>query len=75
MWCARRTRFASDGIRATEYAENTDRCLMFVVYVAFSIAGWVALGLFLSYWAGLISGRRLAHRKKSELVESHEKHS
>ncbi len=45
---------------------------MFVVYVAFSIAGWVALGLFLSYWAGMISGRRLALREKPKPVDSHE---
>ena len=45
---------------------------MFVVYVAFSIAGWVALGLFLSYWAGMISGRRLSQCEKPEPMDSHE---
>jgi hypothetical protein len=38
---------------------------MKVIYVAFSIAGWVALGLLLAYWAGLVQGRKHERRQKS----------
>ena len=33
------------------------------LYIAYSIAGWIALGLLLAYWAGVAHGRRLARRE------------
>jgi hypothetical protein len=39
---------------------------MKVIYVAFSIAGWVALGLLLTYWAGLVQGRKHERRQRSQ---------
>ena len=45
---------------------------MFVIYVVFSIAGWVALGLFLSYWAGMVFGKRIARRENIESTDTHE---
>jgi len=39
---------------------------MKVIYVAFSIAGWVALALLLAYWAGLLQGRKHERRQRSQ---------
>ncbi len=46
---------------------------MFVVYVTFSIAGWVALAVFLTYWALHHFRRRALNRKTLKPVEAHEK--
>ena len=31
---------------------------MYVIYLIYGILGWVALGLFLAFWAGMVWGRR-----------------
>ena len=36
---------------------------MYYIYKSFSIAGWIALAVFLIFWAGFACGRRIERRK------------
>ena len=40
---------------------------MYVIYWIYSIAGWIALALFLIYWAGVVRGERLKFRDERDI--------
>ena len=47
---------------------------MYVIYLIYGILGWVALGLFLAFWAGMVWGRRVDRGEQpTALMDRHEK--
>ena len=47
---------------------------MYVIYLIYGIAGWVALAVFLAFWAGMAWGRCVDRREKpTASMDSHEK--
>jgi hypothetical protein len=43
-----------------------------VLYLIYSIAGWLALALFLVYWAGFGCGKKSARKESQSTLNTHE---